>query len=433
LTDEQDPTPKLPAWSKLTRRGVLSGAALFGIGAGLDHVIAKSPHEISAKPSSGEGAASTGSVPFYGTHQAGVATAAQDYLSFAAFDLTSEAVEDLRGILQQWTAAAASLTAGQPYQPASQEPGQPPADTGEAIGLDPAQLTITVGFGPGLFGTPGHDRFGLAHLRPPMLRPLPPFQGESLDPESSGGDLCVQACANDPQVAFHAIHLFSRIASSAASLRWSQLGFGRTSSTSHAQATPRNLMGFKDGTDNIRSEDTGEMNDYVWVQPTDDPAWMAGGTYLIARRIKILFDVWDSASLEGQQRTIGRDKLTGAPLGSKSEYDPVELSATAPDGELLIPDNAHIRLANPQNNDGQRILRRGYSYSEPVEPGSGQIDAGLFFIAFQRSPDRQFIPLQRRLAVSDALNHHTLHTSSAIFACPPGASPGGFVGDMLFS
>jgi deferrochelatase/peroxidase EfeB len=410
---------------------VLSGAAMLGVGAGLDHVIAKSPQQTTVKSPGAE--PSEGAVPFYGAHQAGIATPAQDYLSFAAFDLTSNAVEDLRSLLQQWTAAAASLTAGRPYQPASQEPSQPPEDTGEAIGLDPAQLTITIGFGPSMFGSPSEDRFELAHMKPPMLQPLPAFQGDSLEPNSSDGDMCVQACANDPQVAFHATHVFSRIASGTASLRWAQLGFGRTSSTSRAQTTPRNLMGFKDGTDNIRAEDSAEMDDYVWVAPNDGPGWMTGGTYLIARRIKILFDVWDTTSLEGQQRTIGRDKLTGAPLGSKNEDDPVELSATAANGELLIPDNAHIRLANPQNNDGQRILRRGYSYTEPIEPGTGEIDAGLFFIAFQRSSQRQFIPLQRRLAANDALNRHTLHTSSAIFACPPGTSPGGFVGDALFS
>ena len=430
MIDGEERTPDRPGHLGLTRRGVLSGAALLGIGAGLDHVIAKSPHQATTPPGA---ESSEGAVPFYGAHQAGIATPAQDYLSFAAFDLTGDAVEDLRSLLQQWTAAAASLTAGKPYQPTTQESNQPPEDTGEAIGLGPAQLTITIGFGPSMFGSPGQDRIGLAHLKPPMLQPLPAFQGDSLEPNSSGGDLCVQACANDPQVAFHAVHVFSRIASGTASLRWAQLGFGRTSSTSRAQTTPRNLMGFKDGTDNIRAEDSAEMDDYVWVGPDDGPAWMTGGTYLIARRIKILFDVWDTTSLEGQQRTIGRDKLTGAPLGSKSEYDPVELSATAPAGELLIPANAHIRLANPQNNDGQRILRRGYSYTEPIEPGTGEIDAGLFFIAFQRSPQRQFIPLQRRLAASDALNRHTLHTSSAIFACPPGTSPGGFVGDALFS
>jgi deferrochelatase/peroxidase EfeB len=430
LIGKQDHTPDATARG-LTRRGILSGAAMLGVGAGLDHVIARSPHKSTAKRLGAE--PSEGAVPFYDAHQAGVGTPAQDYLSFAAFDLTGEAVEGLREILEQWTAAAAALTAGRPYEPSAQEPSQPPQDTGEAVGLAPAQLTITVGFGPGLFGSSGRDRFGLAHLKPRMLQPLPSFQGESLDPDSSGGDLCVQACSNDPQVAFHAVHVFSRIASSAASLRWAQLGFGRTSSTSQAEVTPRNLMGFKDGTDNIRAENPTEMNDYVWVQPADGPAWMAGGTYLIARRIKILFDVWDSASLEDQQRTIGRGKLSGAPLGSHSEFDPVDLSATATDGELLIPANAHIRLASPHNNSGQRILRRGYSYFEPVEPGSGQIDAGLFFIAFQRSPERQFIPLQRRLAASDALNHHTLHTSSSIFACPPGVSPGGFIGDTLFT
>ncbi len=243
----------------------------------------------------------------------------------------------------------------------------------------------------------------------------------------------MQACANDPQVAFHAVHLLALMASDTATLRWAQLGFGRTSSTTRAQSTPRNLMGFKDGTDNIRSEEEADMRDFVWVQPADGPSWMVGGTYLIARRIRILFDVWDTTTLEDQERTIGRVKLTGAPLGTTSEYDPVDLAATASDGALVIPANAHIRLANPINNHGTRILRRGYSYSEAPEPGSGQIDAGLFFLAFQRSPERQFVPLQRRLAESDALNHHTVHTSSAIFACPPGAQEEQFVGEGLFS
>ncbi len=411
----------------VTRRGVISGAALVGLGVGLDHVLGGAVRGAPTNSASGS------SEDFYAFHQAGVATAAQDYLQFAVFDVTSEAADDLRNVLKEWTVASARLTAGEPYQPVAQAPDEPPADTGETIGLGPFRLTLTIGFGPSLFGSLGRDRFGLARQRPAELRTLPAFQGESLDSSVSGGDLCVQACADDPQVAFHAIHVLSRVASSAATLRYTQQGFGRTSSTSRGQGTPRNLMGFKDGTDDIRAEETGAMNDFVWVQPGDQPAWMVGGTYLIARRIKMLFDVWDATTLEDQQRVIGREKLTGAPLGSQSEYDPVDLSATSSSGALLIPADAHIRLANPQNNGGQRILRRGYSYSEGVEPGSGQIDAGLFFIAFQRSPSRQFIPLQRRLAASDALNRHTLHTSSAIFACPPGGQPGGFIGEELFT
>jgi deferrochelatase/peroxidase EfeB len=409
-----------------TRRSVLVGAAMLGIGVGLDHLLA---HPGSASHIS---SASQSAVPFYGSYQGGIATPAQEFLDFAAFDVTSSSIDDLRDVLKQWTVAAAALSAGRPYEPGPQGLDVAPTDTGEAIGVGPSRLTITIGFGPSLFGSRGEDRFGLARKRPPELAPLPTFRGESLDPDRSGGDLCVQACADDPQVSFHAIHLLARLASGAATLRWNQQGFGRTSSTSRSQPTARNLMGFKDGTDNLRAEDGDGMDEFVWVQPSDGPSWMVGGSYLIARRIQMLFDVWDSTSLEGQEQVMGRKKVSGGPLGGQDEYDPVDLDAEK-GGEPVIPVDAHIRLASPRENDGQRILRRGYSYSEPSEPGSGQIDAGLFFICFQRDPQRQFVPLQRRLADSDALNHHTLHTASAIFACPPGCKRGGFLGEGLFA
>jgi deferrochelatase/peroxidase EfeB len=412
----------------ITRRGVLAGAVSFGAGVALDRALLSG-----GEPERDRGGnPSKEAIPFSGAHQAGIATPAQEFLDFAAFDLTTPSVDDLLEILRSWTVAAVALTAGRIYEPSSGNAGEPPADTGEALGLGPARLTITIGFGPSLFASGGQDRFGLAGRRPAALKELPSFRGESLDPDRSGGDLCVQACAEDPQVAFHAIHVLTRIASGAATLRWSQQGFGRTSSTSRSQPTPRNLMGFKDGTENVRAEDGDAMERFVWAQPSDGSAWMAGGSYLIARRIQILFDVWDATSLEGQERAIGRKKASGAPLGSQEEHDVVDLAAKS-NGVPTIPTDAHIRLAHPEYNDGRRILRRGYSYSEPSESGSGQIDAGLFFICFQRDPQRQFVPLQRRLAASDALNRHVLHTASAIFACPPGAKPGEFIGEGLFA
>lgn len=412
----------------VTRRGALAGAAMFGLGAGLDRALG------SAGGGGERGTASQSAEPvaFYGKHQAGIGTPAQEFVNFAAFDLTSDSSDDLRSLLQEWSQAAAGLTVGRSYESGSTSPAQPPADTGEAIGLDPAQLTITVGFGPSLFGSVAGSGSDFAKLRPAALHRLPSFRGESLDPTRSDGDLCVQACADDPQVAFHAIHVFTKIAADVATLRWSQPGFGRTSATSRSQGTTRNLMGFKDGTDNIRAEDTDAMARFVWVQPGDGPGWMKGGSYLVVRRIQMLFDVWDATSLEGQERVFGRKKISGAPLGGHDEYDPVDLSAKR-NGELTIPADAHIRLASPTYNGDQRILRRGYSYTEPTEPGSGQIDSGLLFICFQRDPERQFVPLQRRLAASDALNHHTLHTASAIFACPPGIKAGGFIGEGLFA
>ena len=256
--------------------------------------------------------------------------------------------------------------------------------------------------------------------------------GDGLEADHSDGDLCVQACAADPLVAFHAIHVFMRIASGVATLRWSQQGFGRTSSTSREPPTPRNLMGFKDGTNNVHAEDKREMDEHVWVRPGDGPAWMEGGTYMVVRRIQMLLDVWDATSLEGQERAVGREKVSGAPLGREDEYEPVDLEVTK-NGELVVPADAHIRLASPDLNGGQKILRRSFSYTEPSRAGSGQLDAGLFFISFQRDPQRQFVPIQRRLAANDALSRHLLHTGSGVFACPPGVQPGGFIGEGLFA
>jgi deferrochelatase/peroxidase EfeB len=254
--------------------------------------------------------------------------------------------------------------------------------------------------------------------------------GESLEPERSDGDLCVQACADDPQVAFHAVRNLTRIARGVATLRWSQIGFGRTSSTSKIQQTPRNLMGFKDGTNNIKAEDGGLLDQYVWAQPGDEPAWMRDSTCLVARRIRMLIEVWDRSSLRDQEQTIGRHRVSGAPLGSEDEFDPVDLEAKGSEGRPLIPTDSHVRLS--QENLDERILRRGYSFTDGMDQKRGQLDAGLFFIAFQRDPRKQFVPLQRRLAENDALNEYVSHTGSALFACPPGTKEGGYLGETLF-
>jgi deferrochelatase/peroxidase EfeB len=414
----------------LTRRGLLSAAGVLAANASLEPLLTSSAQAARGRPAPRGDQA----VPFHGPHQAGIATAAQEYLHFAAFDMRATGQAALRSLLERWTLLAERLTLGKPYEPAPDTSTRAPADTGEALGIGPSRLTLTFGFGPSLFGSSAHGgRFGLSHARPAELRPLPPFPGERLDQASSGGDICVQACAEDPQVAFHAIHMLRRAADGAAALRWSQQGFGRTSSTSRAQRTPRNLMGFKDGTNNVRAEDTAALEELVWARREDGPRWLAGGTYLIARRIRMRFDAWDASGLGAQQDTIGREKRSGAPLGGRREHDPVDLQATGPDGRPLIPVDAHIRLASPRENRGAEILRRGYSYGAATDATSSELDAGLFFIAFQRSPRRQFVPLQRRLARSDALNRFTAHTSSSIFACPPGVLPGGFIGELLFA
>ena len=97
-----------------------------------------------------------------------------------------------------------------------------------------------------------------------------------MDPARCGGDICIQACANDPQVAVHAIRNLARVGFGTAAVRYSQLGFGRTSSTTRGQSTPRNLFGFKDGTNNLKAEETDTLNKQVWVADGDGPDWLTG-------------------------------------------------------------------------------------------------------------------------------------------------------------
>ena len=365
--------------------------------------------------------------PFYGEHQAGITTPVQDRLHFAAFDLTSTATrDDLIQLLQDWTDAAAAMTQGLEIGDGAVDGGPllPPDDTGEARGLPPSGLTITIGFGPSLFD----DRFGLADRKPDDLEPLPLFPFDLLEEPISGGDLCVQACAHDPQVAVHAIRNLTRIAFGTARIRWSQLGFGRTSSTSTAQATPRNLFGFKDGTANLKSEEPAAVDEFVWVGESDDGDWMTGGTYLVTRKIVMTIENWDRVKLAEQEDIIGRSKGEGAPLTGSDEFDEPDFDLGTTGGEKVIPVDSHMRLAHPTTT-GTRILRRGYNFVDGSND-LGQLDAGLFFISMQRSP-AQFSAVQRSLA-TDTMNEYIRHVSSAVFAVPPGATQGSYVGATLF-
>jgi deferrochelatase/peroxidase EfeB len=403
---------------KVSRRSALTLAGAFGAGMALGGGGALSARELAT------GDQTQG---FYGEHQAGISTPQQDRLHFASLDLTVSKAAEVRDLMRAWSEAAAKMCAGEPVGGENNDAFVPPEDTGEAQDLTAGRLTITFGFGPTLFEKDGVDRFGFASRKPAALQEIPELPGDNLDPDLSGGDLCVQACADDPQVAFHAVRNLARIGRGAAVIRWSQLGFGRTSSTSSAQKTPRNLMGFKDGTNNIRAEDEEAMNRYVWVR--EGPDWMRGGTYLVARRIRMLIEIWDRSPLLEQEQTIGRHRASGAPLGKEDEYDSVDLKAKGPDGLPMIPVDSHIRLARKDPNE--RILRRGYSFTDGMDSKTGQLDAGLFFISFQRDPQKQFVPLQRRLGQMDRLTEYIQHTGSAVFACPPGIQSGGFVGEAL--
>ena len=412
--------------SPVSRRTLLGA---LGLGAASAAAVAVAA-PASAGPGNPRPPKGSPRVDFHGIHQAGVATPQQENVYFASLTVTTTSRADLIATLKKWTSAAAAMTRGEPVGSVFPAPTDVPVDTGEAVDLPASGLTITFGFGPTLFRSAnGTDRFGIAAQQPRSLR-LTTFPNDDLDAALVGGDLCIQACADDLQVAEHAVRMLVRLAQGTVRIAWAQTGFAKTSTLANDGKTPRNLFGFKDGTANISSP--AELDEFVWARSSDGAAWMAGGSYLAVRKIEMLLEDWDAEIIAEQERTFGRTKGTGAPLSGGTEKTKPDFQAVDADRQLLIAADSHVALAAPPANRGQRILRRGYNYLEGVHP-DGLAEAGLFFLAYMRDLDRQFVPLQTRLSQSDLMNEYVRYIGSAVFAIPPGVpSPDRYIGQPLF-
>jgi len=405
--------------AQLSRRGLL-------VGAGLGTVGLAAAQAAPALPGDQDVVDLTHQYTFYGSAgQAGIHTPPQRYVFFMTFDLTTTERSGLQLLLARWSASIAQLMKGETIgQVEPQRANGVGFDTGEALNLGPASLTVTVGLGPKVFtGT-----YGLAGQKPTLLRELVALPSDALRPAFTGGDLSLQACADDPQVAYHAIRDLARIAkdTGTASTRWAVMGFGRASA-GKGQSTPRNLLGFKDGTRNIK--DNTDFEKFVWVK--DGLSWTHRGTYQVVRKIKMDIENWDTDRVGDQNNVFGRHKVSGAPLTGRKEFDTPDFAQNGDDGKPIIPDNAHIRLAAHENNEGLKILRRSYNYTEGINE-VGLLDAGLLFIAYQNDP-ANFEALQAKLGASDALNEYISHIGSAIFFVPPAPNEGSYIAQELFT
>jgi deferrochelatase/peroxidase EfeB len=410
----------------LSRRGLLLGAAAGTVGATVGASAPAAAGDAQAPPADANDIVDlTREFAFYGeAEQAGVSTPPQRHVVYMTFDLTSARRDDLQVLLAGWSGAIAQLMKGEVI--GQVEPTRLNGvglDTGEALNLGPAALTVTVGLGPKVFT----DAYGLSGQKPPLLRELARLPSDALQPHLTGGDLSLQACADDPQVAYHAIRDLARIAkeTGVAAVRWSVLGFGRASA-GKGQTTPRNLLGFKDGTRNLK--ESADFDKFVWVG--DGPAWQRGGTYQVARKILMNIENWDTDRVSDQNNVIGRSKVSGAPLTGEREFDTPDFEKKDADGKPVIPETAHVRLVAFENNGGTRILRRSYNYTDGISQ-YGQLDAGLLFIAYMRDP-ANFERLQTKLGESDGLNEYISHIGSAIFFIPPAPREGSFIGQDMF-
>ncbi|WP_291432153.1 iron uptake transporter deferrochelatase/peroxidase subunit [Abiotrophia sp.] len=399
----------------ISRRDFIKKAGMMGAGAMMAPSIMKllfggtSPKDALALEEANQ------AIPFYGKRQSGVTTPIQRQVYFAVLDLATEDLETIRGIFKSWTTYIARMMQGELVEAYKSNTMLPPTDTGEAVGMGTERLTITVGVSPSFL-----EKLNLTGKKLPELEDLPKFARDQLQEAFTGGDICIQACAEDAQVAFHAVRNLLRKGREHLTLKWSQTGYAAITSQG---STPRNLFGFKDGTANVTSQD--DFDRVIWC---DQDNWMKNGTYLIVRRVQMHLETWDRTSLKEQENTFGRHRDSGAPLGAVDEFDPVDLELKDDKGNLVIPEDCHVRLAKEV---GEEIYRRAFSYANGIDPRTGQFDAGLLFISFQKDP-QQFIKVQKNLGTKDKLNEYITHVGSGLFAILPGVEEGGYLGQSLF-
>lgn len=395
----------------------LSGAALAGtvVGVNLNKSEAVATTGLSKK-----------TLAFYGEHQNGITNPSPANAIVCAFNITTTNKESLQELFKTLTLEIEKLTQGEKYP--DKDGKYPPKDNlvnGDSELSD--ELTITVGLGASVFD----DRFGLKDKKPIELIDMTRSPNDRLEEKRIHGDVVMQICAQHDETCLRALRILMRVTRDTLILKWLEQGFVQPNTLSEGKTSTRNLLGFKDGTANPKTQDEKVMDDLVWVGKGKEPQWAIGGTYMATRSIRMFVEHWDRTSLNEQEMIMGRHKDTGAPIGSKNEND-IPIFHKKPNADQIALES-HIALANPRKKETDKniILRRGFNYSRGFNE-AGQLDQGLLFICFQKSLNDGFIAVQNRLD-GELLEEYIQPNGGGFFFVLPGVKRGSYLGSGLFS
>ncbi|HUN36229.1 MAG TPA: Dyp-type peroxidase [Trebonia sp.] len=428
----ESPSPQPAPGRRSFLRGVAGGVAGGVVAGGAAGAAAGyAAHRPTANPEAEANAAivtgTAPAVPFHGKYQAGILPHPQRATAVVSFTATAASRAELTDLFQTVTDRSRFLTAG--GTPPAVGIGGPPADSG-VLGptVVPDGLTVTFGVGATLFD----DRYGLAALKPAHLTPMKPFPNDDLDPAQTDGDLILQLSAGNADTVLHGLRDIAKNTRGGMQANWRIDGFA--SPARPTGTVPRNLMGFMDGISNPSVTSAAEMDSLVWVQPgaAGEPAWTAGGSYLVVRLIRMLVEFWDRVDIGEQETMFGRRKDSGYPLDATGIYATPDYSAD-PTGDI-IPLTAHMRLANPRTaqSTSSRILRRAYNYDRGLDE-VGDLDMGLVFTCFQQNIKRQFEAVQTRLIDEPLVDYISPFGGGYFLALPGVTGPSDYFGRGLLA
>jgi dye decolorizing peroxidase len=368
----------------LSRRRLITTASVAAVAAGCS---ANEPQPKSPAP------AATVTISPYGTHQTGVITPnpPQTFVLISTWDLATVSKSSIGEVLAVLSTSIATLMAG--------------ADPLLA-GMSVDNLTVTVGVGPKVV------RAVDATL--PGAQDLPKFSHEDIADADRGGDILIQACANDALVVSLATKSLAAKLGSSWMKRWEQSGF-RGANLQETNAA-RNILGFIDGivgpkTDAERAQD-------VWLG--NEGKSLQGGTIITLRRFIVDTAKFLGQPVAAQEAVFGRTRSGALPLSGGSATADVDLGAKSADGQYLIPVRAHVRAAHPFTSGSDLMLRRSYSTSD-----------GLIFISFQRKL-RSFVATLQAMDEGDALLDYSTATATATFVILPGFTEKAPLGTALW-
>nr|WP_269801399.1 Dyp-type peroxidase [Streptomyces odonnellii] len=259
--------------------------------------------------------------------------------------------------------------------------------------------TASLALGSGVFGVGGRS--------PRLLRLMPSFAGDLLDPAQSHGDVLVQIAGERAGDVTDAVERLLGVATGWR-VRWRVEGFRADNRVEDGHGLARNPFHFTEGFGNPAGER--ETAERALVRDGQgEPDWAVGGSYQVVRIIRFATELWDKDSVHEQERIIGRRRdgrwLDGAPTDEQPNF------AADPKGRLT-PLDSHVRLAAPDRRNPPPLVRRSYSYDR------GDGDTGLVFSCFQRDLAQGFEAVQKRLE-GEAMAKYLLTTGGGYFFVPP--------------